>query len=301
MKTQLIRFAAGSVIFALFSNGMCSSSDPNPATPLQAATACQLRSAASSDGTTETYVLDSQNRLASLTISSGSGQTVFSLVYGKTDGRLSLIDGSRAGKQLSITSLSRTAEQLTQVENTVYAVDAYSNPYGGYVSLKNLINTANVVWQGDRLAKVNTKASAQGQPKLGDGSTTYDYDATGNVSKLSGFNNSDFGGLVETGLTFYITYEYEDKILQPKQQTGVPVQFDFLDDGQIGVQPVSPKAVKKASTYLVNKGQAELAATTTYTNTANSQGYLVKSVGKTTYSTTPGDTETIMYVYGNCQ
>lgn len=304
MKNQLVRLASGIVIFLLFGNGMCSSSsDPAPTTtnPQTSTDACQLGSATSSDGSSETYALDSQTRLSSVTIASSDGKTVFTLVYNKTDGNLSIIDGNKAGKQVSITSLSRTANKLTGVENTVYSIDGYSNPFGGNATLTNLINAGTLVWQGDRLTKVNAKVSAQGIPSLADATTTYEYDANGNVAKLSGFNNSDLGGLVEIGLAYYVTFEYEDKIRQPKQQTGVNLQFEFVDDGQIGVQPFSAKAVKKMTTYTVDSGQSKLASTTTYTNTANTQGYLIKSVSKTTYNNIPSDSETITYTYSNCQ
>lgn len=311
MKTQLIRLASGIIIFVLFGNGMCSSSsDPTPTTtttptpttnPQTSNTACQLLSATSSDGSSETYTLDSQNRLSNVTIKSSDGQTVFSLAYSKSDGNPGTIVGNKAGKEISTTSLSLTADKLTKVENTVYSVDAYSNPFGGNVSLTNLINTANLVWQGDRLTKVNGESREKGKPLLGDATTSYEYDANGNVSKLSAFNNDSFGGLIETGLAYYATFEYEDKILQPKQQAGVNLQFEFLDDGQISVQPFSAKAVRKMTTYTVDSGQATLAATSTYTNTANTQGYLIKSVSTTTYTNQPADTETITYSYNNCK
>lgn len=307
MKTKLGQLAAGAVVFLLFSNGMCSSAsstpDPTPAdngTTTTANDACQPLSIASSDGSRSTVGQDSKNRTSSVVITTSDGDTKFGLEYAdKLDGTLNIIRGFTPEQYTSLTLCDFTGKQLTTLSQTISRLDAADTPFGT-VSLTNVKNTVKLDWKDGRLVKATAVVSADGTPTVNNQTTTYEYDASGNVSKMSLFNNESLGGLVDVGLALYITFEYERDILEPKQRTGTNVELSFLTDGQIYVQPFSAKAVKKSTTYVVD-GTETTSVTTTYTNTANSQGFLIKSVGKTVYTNLPPDTETITYTYSNCK
>lgn len=306
MKNKLFRtLSVGTFAFILFGCG--SKTDPNPSGGGTGTGLCQLSNVSSSDGSSESYTYNGKQRWENVTLSDGKTSTTFNLAYDniQTDGPVVYI-GNKAIK--AITILDYTKDNLLKTANTTIPEKDGGIILGKPVKITNLKIDQTFEWNtNSQLVRINYKTN-QTVTTNGVSSDfptsihqTFEYNSTGDLIRQNSY--SDLAIVIGTvlkpagSLDAYYTYEYESNIPEVIQDTSIKgVDIFFSDDGQISCSPKSKKAIKKLTAFYSDTKGGFDQSITNYTNTVNSSGFLIKTVGVYKSST-----ETFTYTYNNCK